>query len=308
MQGLGIVAVMPITYHFQVKAFILIGKKYSGDMLSPSDEQFLALLSRQAGMAIENARLYGAVMRNARNLERQVATRTERIKNMYDAQSKFLMEMSHEFQTPIAILKMNLEAYGGQGGRSAKQAYYVMETTLDRLSRLTQGLLDIARLNFSKERFERDRVDMQKLIHDARDDCSLLAEDKGISLSSSSEAITILGDRDKLKEVLLNLLSNALKHTSSGGSVVVSGRSGENEAEIMVKDTGSGIASEHLTRIFERFYRMSKDRGRGTGLGLHLCRRIIEAHGGTITVDSKLGEGSRFIIHLPLSKEGNIAE
>jgi signal transduction histidine kinase len=301
---LDIRSIVPIVYQGRVNALLLLGKKRSGESLSAQDRALLTLLSRQAGMAIENARLYEVVKRHAHGLEQEVVLRTERIKNMYEAQSKFLMEMSHEFQTPIAILRMNLETCMAGNPSQVRNAYYVMATTLDRLSRLTQGLLDIARLKFSKEKFEHRRINMRRLVKEACADCVLLAKSKGIKLSCAVETVFVSGDRDKLKEVLLNLLSNAFKHTPPGGSVVLSARSSEAEVELIVEDSGSGIAPEDMPKIFERFYRMSDDgTSRGTGLGLHLCRRIIEAHGGTITVESKLNEGSRFIIHLPLFEE-----
>ena len=293
-------AVIPVAFRGHMSALLFLGEKKSGSRLSSRDKALLAILSRQTGVAIETAKLYEDVRRHAEEFEGQVALRTERIKTMYEAQSAFLTEISHEFQTPIAILKMNLTAYGGKGGSMARQACYVMETTLDRLSRLTEGLLDIARLNFSKEKFGKTKVCVGELLREARDDCLLLAEDKGIKLSCVIQAEPVVsGDRDKLKEMLLNLVSNALKHTPPGGSVSLSARDADGEVEVAVADSGTGIAAESIPQLFERFYRIGGDARRGNGLGLYLCRRIVEAHGGTITVESKPGEGSRFIVHLP---------
>ena len=271
---------------------------------------------------IENARLHKALRERseerAKELEARVAEKTERIRQMYDAQSGFLTDIAHEFQTPISILKGNIAilakgapktgrmAAVGQGDVERVNALYVANTTLDRLSRLVNNLLDIARLNFSKNKFYKQMVDVRALVEEARDDCVVLAEDKNISISlalaGASDAVFVAGDKDKLKEVLLNLLSNALKHTPGGGTITITARAYSEEAEIIVADSGPGIAPENLPQIFERFYKIENRKNtEGMGLGLHICRQIIEAHNGTIVAESEPGSGSRFVIHLPLA-------
>jgi len=287
-----------------------------------------------------------AMMRNAR-LSETLRIQSEERALALEGRMGFLAEIAHEFQTPIAILRGNIavlaEAGGGVGetrrrrntGRKPKldsaagaayadlsagnraNAIYVATTTLDRLSRLVTNLLDVAKLNFSKEKFKKQIVDVRKLAEEAVEDCAILGEDKNIAISTIGEAVLVAGDKDKLKEVLLNLLSNALKHTPAGGAIVITvsrtptasrhdGSEEGDEAEIVVADTGSGIAPENLPQIFERFYRIENAAApqnpahASTGLGLHICRQIVEAHGGTISAESELGNGSRFIIHLPL--------
>lgn len=261
------------------------------------------LCVRQVSTAMENRKLRTALRECSEELERRVAEKTERIKQMHEAQSKFLLDVSHEFQTPISILRGNFEILGNVAGKAGTHARYVVEVTLDRLSRMVNSVLDIAKLNFSKDTFYKRPVDVQKLLEEARDDCSILAEDRGITLSCSSEKISVLGERDQLKEVLLNLLSNALKYTAVGGSIALIARSVGANAEIVVADSGIGIARKHLPMVFERFYKIGGESIRGTGLGLHICRQIIEAHQGTIVVKSEEGKGSRFIIHLPLASK-----
>ena len=109
-------------------------------------------------------------------------------------------------------------------------------------------------------------------------------------------------DKDKIKEVILNLVSNALKYTASGGKISLTGAIVGANAEIVAEDTGLGIAPEVLPQIFERFYRIDNDGSRGTGIGLNICKQVIEVHGGSISAESEPGKGSRFIIHLPLQK------
>ena len=183
--------------------------------------------------------------------------------------------------------------------KKGKSEFYTIETTLDRLSRLIDNLLGVARLNFSKANLEKKQINVRKLLEEAYEDCRVLAKDKKIKLSFSSERCSVFGSAYKLKEVLLNLISNALKYTTSGGTISLSGKIIDDEVEISVTDTGSGISPKNLPRVFERLYRVDGNNSGGTGLGLYICRQIVEAHGGTITVESRLGEGSRFIIRLP---------
>lgn len=263
----------------------------------------------------------------ATDLEARVAEKTERIRHMHEAQSKFLMEITHEFQTPISILKGNIAILAEQPNdvrrTSVKRqiadieranAIYIAATTLERLSRLVTNLLDIARLNFSKDGdiYGKELIDLKKLAEAARDDCAILAQDKNISIALTGNTnnpaagrALVAGNKDKLKEVLLNLLSNALKYTPPGGAISITiRRRGNEEVEMVVADTGRGIPHENLANIFERFYQIENRNSPhdGTGLGLHICRQIVEAHGGTITAESEPEKGSRFIVYLPIAR------
>ncbi|MGB7957966.1 MAG: ATP-binding protein [Minisyncoccia bacterium] len=297
---LSVAAIIPLVFQGSPKAIVLVGPKRSGDILSPTDRELLEVLSQYGGMAVENALLYEAAKRHNEELERLVAERTERIRTMYHDQSKFLADLSHEFKTPLAILRMHLGVGAGSVSAEQRKAQYVMETTLDRLSRMVATLLDSARFNFSQASAPKQRVDLQSLLTDVCEDFEGIAKDRGVNLVVQGEQVSGAGDKDRLKEVFLNLLSNALNHTPAGGSVSFSARKIDGEAEIVIEDNGNGIPRKNLDHIFERFYRIDDGISSGTGIGLHLCRQIIEAHGGTIIAESDTGEGSRFIVRLPL--------
>jgi signal transduction histidine kinase len=256
-------------------------------------------VAHQAGIAIENAWLYEASQRHGEELEERVRERTEKILSMQEAQSKFLTDVSHELQTPMAVFKSNMEVLMGKHNGNKKTALAVMATTLECMSSMIGHLLAAARLNFSKEKLHKKEIAVENLLEEAYHDCFILAEDKGVLLSYASEPIRIMGGWEQLKEVILNLISNALKHTASGGKIVLRGKVLGERAEISVEDTGSGIAPEDLPHIFDRFYRIRADACLGTGLGLDICKKIIELHGGNIRAESELGEGSRFIVSLP---------
>lgn len=223
-----------------------------------------------------------------------------------EARNRFFADLS--LQTPIAIVKSNLEVLSGRHGGDRKVALAVMGTTTDRMARMVDGFLAAARMDFPETELNKEEFVLADLLAESREDCVALAEDKGVYFFyECGSAAPIIADRDKLRQVVLNLISNALKHTSHGGEIRLSGRvvanGGAQSAEIAVADTGSGIAPEELPRLFERFYRIKGDAAQGTGLGLHLCQKIVHAHGGRIAAESELGKGSRFTIFLPLKSD-----
>jgi signal transduction histidine kinase len=254
----------------------------------------------------------------AKEIEARVAERTKTLASTYEAQSKFLADISHELQTPIAILRGNVEILEQRvAPAEAKAAVRVITATLDSMARLVNSVLEGVRLKFSKNRFVKTDVAVGVLLEEVHEDCLVLAQDRDVALACASDEMMVLGDRDKLKEVLLNLISNALKHTPRGGTISLIGtrrskldgdsanhagnsNSAAGWAEIAVEDTGCGIPPEQLPSIFERFYRIDSDGITGTGIGLYLCRQIVEAHDGTITVESEPGKGSRFVVRIPL--------
>ncbi len=297
-------AIVPMASKGELYSCMLLGKKLSDDIFRPKDIALLGVLSRQAGMAFENGKLYEDIRRSNEELERRVEQKTERIKAMYEVQSRFLTDISHELQTPIAIFEGNIALLESKKGGEAKSALRVVRTTLDGMSRLVGNLLEIGRLNFSKKKLHKVRVDVGKLLNEVREDCFVLAVNKEISITAEAEKSFVLVERRKLKEVLFNLVNNALEHTGPGGFIRLTAATNDGLVEIVVSDTGSGIPPEEASQIFERFYRIKGDESRGTGLGLNICREIIEAHGGTIRVESELGRGSRFIISLPAVSSG----
>ena len=296
----GLAVIAPLPGRDGAAAVMLLGKKRSDDIFRTKDIALLSVLAHQAAMAIENARLYEGSKRYGEELERRVAERTAEIRGMQEAQSQFLADISHELQTPVAVLKGNLEMLGRDRRPEAKPAFAVMSATLDRMAQLISDLLAVAKLNFSKNKLHKTRVAVEDILETAYHDCEILAESKDIRLSYESDSSAVSGDKDKLKEVILNLISNALKHTPPGGTIALSACCAGQTAKIVVEDTGAGIAPEALPHIFERFYRIKNGEGCSTGLGLDICRKIIEAHSGGIEVASQPGKGSRFTISLPM--------
>jgi len=303
MRKLEIAAIVPLFSKEGVRSFLFVGEKLSGDIMRPDDIRLFGILSHQAGMAIENSRLYEKIRVTNEGLERRVIEKTEKLKAMYDVQSRFLADISHELQTPVAILQGNLEIVEGGTDRERKNAARVARTTLSGMSTLINNLMEVARLNFSKNKLHKSQLSVERLLQEVSDDCFVLAVNKGISLSVKAEKFLIYGERRKLKEVLLNLINNALNHTRPGGSIFLRAVMTPGGPEVIVEDTGVGIAPKDVEKIFDRFYRIKGEASRGSGLGLNICRQIIEAHGGAIRVESEVGKGSKFIIALPAAQK-----
>jgi signal transduction histidine kinase len=297
-------AIVPLASDDEPRALMLLGRKLSDDIFRAKDTQLITVLSHQAGMAIRNARLYEEIRHYNEILELRVAERTDKIRKIYESQSKFLTDVSHELQTPIAILRGNMEVLQKRMKKDTEGAMHVMATTLDGMARLVNDLLEGARLKFSKNTFYKKEIKVGLLLQEIFDGCLILVEDKGMVMSLVSEELLIVADRDKLREVFLNLISNALKHTKAAGAISLIAEKSGDSARITVQDTGDGIAPEELPHIFDRFYKIGTDGVRGmagTGIGLNICRQIIEAHGGRIMAESDVGKGSRFIVDLPLA-------
>jgi two-component system OmpR family sensor kinase len=233
------------------------------------------------------------------------------------AQRDFVANVSHDLKTPLTSIQGFSQAIldgTAADDESRRRAAQVIHEEADRMARLVDGLLDLARIEAGQVVMASEPVELSLLLRDCADKMALRAQQVDVQLEVQAEGdVVVAGDRDRLAQVLDNLLDNALSHTPSGGRITLAaralpeeaGRRGERPpffAEITVSDTGEGIPPEDLSRIFERFYRGDKSRGktrRGAGLGLAIVREIIHAHGGQIKAESVVGLGTKFSIILP---------
>ncbi len=218
---------------------------------------------------------------------------------------RFSADASHELRTPLTVLRGELEGIA-QDPQLTKEMREMIGSALEeteRLAKIVESLLVISRLDAGEARMERARLDFAELAEATVEQLSLLAEDKSISLvSDTPEPVEVEGDRARLKQVVVNLVDNAIKYTPAGGRVEVRVTREEGHALLEVKDTGVGVPKEALPHIFERFYRVDKARSRavgGTGLGLAIVKSICTAHGGQVRVESAENNGSRFEVQLP---------
>jgi two-component system phosphate regulon sensor histidine kinase PhoR len=184
----------------------------------------------------------------------------------------------------------------------------VIRKNAARMSRLTEDLLTLARVESGEHRFDIQRVSTGALLQDARESFRESARSHGVELvvENSVPASHVHADGEAIHQIFSNLIENGMKYAASGKKLVLGARAAGNAVEFYVRDFGPGISSEHLPRLFERFYRVDKARSResgGTGLGLAIAKHIVLAHGGTIRAESELNHGSTFFFTLPASEE-----
>ncbi len=222
---------------------------------------------------------------------------------------RFTADASHELRTPLTVLRGELEAMS-QRPRLDDEARGAVGSSLEeteRLVRIVESLLAISRLDAGEAQMERARFDLAELAATTTEQMRLLAEDKRVRLECRADGrVEIVGDRARLKQVVVNLVDNAIKHTPEGGAVAVVVGAKNGSAVMLVEDNGVGVPADALPHLFERFYRVDKARSRqmgGVGLGLAIVKSIVAAHGGQVKVESAEGKGSRFIVELPLLKD-----
>jgi signal transduction histidine kinase len=233
-----------------------------------------------------------------------------RDKEFQQVKSEFITVASHELLSPITSMKNSvnllLQEIPGPNTDAQKRFLHIINDGVEYLTNLTASLLDIAMSEIRKVPLKREKVDLSKVIKSAMESQWFKAEEKEISLvNSNGNTSHVLADSNRIRQVLLNLLDNAFKFTNDGGEVVVSTKSMEDKVEISVKDNGSGIFLEEQDKIFERFYQVENAATKkhyGIGLGLSICKDIVEAQGGRIWVESKERGGSNFVFTLPLYK------
>lgn len=229
------------------------------------------------------------------------------LKRLERVRKDFVANVSHELRTPLTSIKGYIEALiDGAKDDPQKCAEFlgIIEKHADQLNALLSDLLQLSTIESGQYQWRRGSVSVSDLIGKAVHLLRPLAEKKGQAiLVSPAEGVgPVIGDADKLTEVLINLIDNAIKYTPDGGRITVEARPRESAVEIAVSDTGIGIPSKEISRIFERFYRVDRARFReigGTGLGLSIVKHIVEAHGGKVSVESQIGKGSRFVVSLP---------
>ena len=269
---------IPLVTKNKVVGVLEVVNKKRGKFTAP-DESMLTVLGAQAAVAIENARLF--------------------------QQSDLIAEFVHELRTPLASLstatylllrpEMSLE--------QRNQIVNNIHNETLRLNSLASSFLDLARLESGRVQFRKTRFSLADLLYEARDVMMSKAQETSIQVRVDvpHDMPLLEADRDKVKQVLLNLTSNAIKYNRPNGSVIITGNFDEHEISVTVQDTGLGIPEDSIPHLFQKFYRVREHEGKavGTGLGLSICKQIVQGHNGRIEVKSKIGVGTLFTVHLP---------
>ncbi len=252
-------------------------------------------------------------MENAgEEFERLVSTLNamiERLETSFMGLRRFTADASHELKTPLAVLRADVERAmtdTSQSERMVALEEALHETT--RMADLVESLLTLARADEGRFDIHREPVDLKPLVEDVYETALILGEAAGVTVNLPFTAeVTVLGDRIRLRQLFLNLVTNAIKYTPAGGKVDIGLGVHPENVTFAVRDTGIGIAAADVPYIFERFWRADRVRSRmsergGFGLGLAISQWIAQAHGGTLTASSRLGRGSLFTVTLPLPR------
>ncbi|MCB8982882.1 MAG: GAF domain-containing sensor histidine kinase [Ardenticatenaceae bacterium] len=262
--------------------------KADNSAYSPQDMAILEALASQSAVAILNAHLF--------------------------QQSDLLAEIMHELKTPLMAITTASELLSRPDFPAAKQGevLQMIQRESERLSRMTKEFVDFARLESGRMHLERQPVNIDEVIKDVVRLSQAQAEERGIALTAvcppdlptPADSPCLVGDQDRLKQVLLNLVSNGIKYNQENGRLTITAARTDNQLTLTVSDTGQGISPEDLPHLFERFYRIpgSEDHAEGSGLGLAIAEKIVSEHHGRIAVDSEVGSGTTFTIILPLTR------
>jgi signal transduction histidine kinase len=247
------------------------------------DRRVLEALAAQAAIAIENSRLF--------------------------RQSDMISELVHELRTPLSALSAAVHLLQREDleGVQRERIRQTIANEVHRLNELATNFLELSRLESGRVRFDKEPVHLEGLLRETYEILRPQADQERISLEAEiQESLApVMGDRNQLKRMLLNLISNAIKYNQNGGSVLATLSRHDHGVEIRIQDTGVGIPEDQIRNLFHRYYRVpgSDSHFSGTGLGLTIAKRIIQNHSGHINVESKLGEGSTFTVWLPSGME-----
>jgi two-component system, OmpR family, phosphate regulon sensor histidine kinase PhoR len=281
--------------HQLVQKALESGTEQAAELVMPMPQE--RVFSVQASVAQKESVAAVLVFHDVTNLKRLERVRKD-----------FVANVSHELRTPLTSIKGYIEALI-DGAKDDPEKFgeflKIIQKHTDQLNILLYDLLQLSTIESGQYQWRHVAVPVSEMIDRALHLLRPMAEKKKqtVSIECGADIGTVNGDADKLTQVLINLIDNAIKYTPEGGGVSIQARPMEDTVEIAVADTGIGIPPREIPRIFERFYRVDRARSRemgGTGLGLSIVKHIVEAHGGTVVVDSEVGKGSRFVVTLPI--------
>jgi signal transduction histidine kinase len=280
----------------------------------------ISISSYKARQSIEERdRAEDALKKHQSNLENEIKERTaelveinKHLLKMESIRRDFIANISHEIKTPLTSIIGFIETLedGALNDRETTEKFLkIIKKNSNMIAKLTDDLLKLSELEHGAMMLYRSRFNIRQLIDEVISGLARMAEEKGlaIELTDDSKDYEISADRLKLKEVIYNLLDNAIKYSKEKGRITISVSGNQEEIQVEIKDDGIGISEENIDRVFERFFRADKSRSRrigGTGLGLPIVKQIIELHGGSINIESKLNVGTKVVFSIPKKNEG----
>lgn len=337
LEQLDVALCVPLYFNERLTGFLLFSEKKSGDVFTQKDLQVLQIVANQAAISFENALLYQETRsfnvtlreevkratetlkrvnlelndknKQIRLFNRRLAAANAQLQELDKAKSEFISIASHQLRTPLTIIKgyisMLLEGSFGEIEETERDALEKVYVSNERLIKLVEDLLNVSRIESKKMEYDMTKVDFGALVQNIVEEFHDVAEKKHLTLSMQRDPELPFAkiDSEKMRQVVMNLVDNALKYTESGGVAVSVSCQGK-KVMLKIQDTGIGIPHKDIPRLFEKFSRVhfvSSVNTEGTGLGLFVARKIVEAHNGKIWGESKgIGKGSTFFVELTL--------
>lgn len=310
--------ITPILTQDGIIGLIFLGNSSGATTLSEGDDELISILASQIGQSLENARLFEEAFHAKLDLENKINERTKQlaaaldeVKGISKMKSDFISAVSHELRTPLTSIKgyasILMAGKLGTLPEAVKERLEKINKHSDSLVKLINDLLDISRIEAGKVEMKFEEASLNEIASSVVDLLQPQLREKEIELKTdlAQNLSQVLVDHSQVERVFINLLGNAIKFTPSGGGIKISARENHDSIEVIVADSGIGIAEQDLAKIFEEFYRVDNPLNqalKGSGLGLSLVKYIIEAHQGKIWAKSQLNKGSEFHFTLPKSK------
>jgi len=314
--------ILMITVPFALMVASLGGQFLANKALKPVDritQMARMITSRNLNQRIQPSKTKDEISRLAETFNEMIS----RLDQSFHKTKQFSSDASHELKTPLTILKGEVEV-ALRKERTSPEYQQILKSNLEeinRMSRIVEDLLLLSKEDVGEVKLYREEINLTQIIDEVVNQISFLAQTRKLRLEASNHQkdICVLGDPLRIRELFLNLIENSIKYTEEGGLIQITltredilqdGQASTRPkglevqyAQVVVSDSGIGIAKEDQEKIFDRFFRVDKARSReegGSGLGLSICKWIAEAHGGDIQVESEIGKGSSFIVKLPL--------
>ncbi|MEO8397308.1 MAG: HAMP domain-containing sensor histidine kinase, partial [Chloroflexota bacterium] len=303
----GLLLIIVIATGVALIGSVILGWMLANSVLKPIDDITRSAAQITAAADLKTRLTWNGPMDELGRLVEVLNKAMERLEHLFTVQQRFVADVSHELRTPLTAISGNVEVIKRYG--MDQESIDAIESEAHRMSRLVNDLLLLARADNGELKLNLEELDLDIVVGEAYREARILAKDRDLKVTVVDfEPVRIKGDGDRLKQLLSNLLINAIKFTPDGGQIIINLRKTEHDAILQVQDTGIGISPEDLQRIFDRFYqadasRVRLDNAEGAGLGLSIAQWIAQAHGGKIQVDSTVGEGTTFTVTIPHIEE-----
>jgi len=274
---------VPIRRHGQSIGNLYLARRPGQPPFTSDDQAILDLLSDHAAVAVDNTRLL------------------DRVRAEVHAREEVLAVVSHDLKSPLNAIALREQQLSRLHGAAVEHHSHAVSRAIDDMRRMIRGLLDVASLDVGKLHLHLDRFDLDALVAEIVEVTRPLLDDRELALVVHAGGVgTVTLDRERIRQAIWNVVSNAIKFTPPGGTIELATRRGEDEVAIVIGDDGPGIAPDVIDRVFERYFTTARGR-EGTGLGLYIVKGVIEAHHGRVQLDSIVGRGTRVSITLPIA-------